>query len=98
MHQKEQRSVVRFLGSEGVKNIKIQRRMKVEYGDVCLSLQQVYEWTWKFMNGIRSDEEVQQAVHKWLRLNQKKFFSRCIHALPKCWNTCMECNGDYIET
>ena len=26
--------------------------MKVLYGDACLSLQQVYEWTRKFMNGI----------------------------------------------
>ena len=28
--------------------------MKVEYGDACLSLQQVYQWTGKFMNGISS--------------------------------------------
>ena len=28
--------------------------MKVQYGDACLSLQQVYEWTRKFMNGINS--------------------------------------------
>jgi transposase len=28
--------------------------MKVQYGDACLSLQQVYEWTKKFMNGISS--------------------------------------------
>ena len=26
--------------------------MKVKYGDACLSLQQVYEWTRKFMSGI----------------------------------------------
>jgi len=46
----------------------------------------------KVMGGksFRSDEEVQQAVHE-----PKDFFSRCIHALPKHWNTCMECNGDY---
>jgi len=25
------------------------------------------------------------------------FFSRGIHAFLKRWNTCMECNGDYIE-
>ena len=40
--------------SEGVKPIEIHRRMKVQYGDACLSLQQVYEWTRKFMNGISS--------------------------------------------
>jgi len=28
--------------------------MKVQYGDACLSLQQVYEWTGKFINGISS--------------------------------------------
>ena len=28
--------------------------MKVQYGDACLSLQQVYEWTRKFLNSISS--------------------------------------------
>ena len=28
--------------------------MKVQYGDACLSLQQVYEWARKFMNGTSS--------------------------------------------
>ena len=28
--------------------------MKVHYGDACLSQQQVYEWTRKFMNGTSS--------------------------------------------
>ena len=40
--------------SEGVKPIEIHRRKKVQYGDACLSLQQVYEWTRKFINGISS--------------------------------------------
>src|SRR5215470_13559853 len=40
--------------SEGVKPKEIHRRMKVQYGDACLSLQQVYGWTRKFMNGISS--------------------------------------------
>jgi len=50
--KEEQRPVIRFLSSEGVKPIEIHRRMKVQYGDACLSLQQVYEWTRKFMNSI----------------------------------------------
>jgi hypothetical protein len=69
--KKEQRFVIRFLSSEGVKPIEIHRRMEVQYGDACLSLKKVYEWTRKFMNGISSDEEVQQAVHEWLRSQQK---------------------------
>jgi len=52
--KEEQRSVIRFLSSEGVKLIEIHRPMKVQYGDACLSLQQVYEWTGMFMNGISS--------------------------------------------
>jgi predicted nuclease with RNAse H fold len=40
MHQRTA-SVIRFLGSEGVKPIEIHRRMKVQYRDACLSLQQV---------------------------------------------------------
>ena len=46
---------------------------------------------------FRSDEEVQQAVHEWLRSQPKDFFSRVIHALPNSWNTCMVHNGDYVE-
>jgi len=51
---KEQHSVIRFLSSEGVKPIEIHRPMRVQYGDACLSLQQMYEWTRKFMNGTSS--------------------------------------------
>ena len=30
-------------------------------------------------------------------LSAKRLLSRGIHALPKCWNTCMVRNGDYVE-
>ena len=50
----EQHSVIRFLLSEGVKPIEIHRRMEVQYGDACLSLQQVYEWSSKFLNDVSS--------------------------------------------
>ena len=52
--KEEQRSVIRFLSSEGVKPKEIHRRMKVQYGDACLSLQQLYELARKFMNDISS--------------------------------------------
>ena len=57
----KQRSVIRFLSSEGVKPIEIQRRMEVQYGDACLSLEQVYEWIRKFMNSISSVTDTPQA-------------------------------------
>ena len=46
---------------------------------------------------FRSDKEVQQVVHEWLHSQPKDFFSRGIHALLKCRNSCMEHNGDYVE-
>jgi hypothetical protein len=52
--KEEQRSGIIFLSSEGVKPIEIHRRMKVQYGDACLSVQQVYRYTGQFMNGISS--------------------------------------------
>ena len=51
---KEQRSVIHFLSSQGVKPIKIHQRMNIQYGDECPSLQQLYQWTRKFMNSISS--------------------------------------------
>jgi len=55
--KQEQRSVVRFLFSEGVKPIEINRRMRIQYGDRCMSRSQVYEWTEKFKNGVTSVED-----------------------------------------
>ena len=47
-------STIRFLSSEGAKPIEIHPRKVVQYGDACLSVQQVYGWTGKCMNGISS--------------------------------------------
>ena len=54
----EQRSVIRFLWSDGVKPSEIYRRMKVQYEDSYLSQGRVYEWVERFQNGrqIVSDE------------------------------------------
>jgi hypothetical protein len=41
--------------------------------------------------------KVQQAVHEWLCSQPEEFFSRDINALLKPWNSCVECNGNYIE-
>jgi len=72
--------------------------MKVQYGDACLSLQQVYEWTRKFMNSVSSVTDCPRPGVRLAALSAKRIsFSRGIHALPKCWNACMEGNGDYIE-
>jgi hypothetical protein len=50
--REEQHSVIHFLSSEGVKPNEMHRRMKMQYGDTCLSLQQLYKWDRKFKNGV----------------------------------------------
>ncbi len=72
--REEQRSVIRFLGSEGVNPSEIHRRMKMQYGDACLSLQQVYDWDRKFKSGVssvayaaRSGGLTQPTHQKWLQ-------------------------------
>ena len=50
--REEQCSVIQFLHSEGVKPIEIRRRMKFQYGDACLSQQQLNEWSRKLANGV----------------------------------------------
>ena len=87
-------SFICFLSSEGVKPIEIHRLMNVEYGDACLSLQQVYEWTGKFMDGISSVTDSPRPGARVAALSAKRFFSRGIHALPKHWNTYMKDNGN----
>jgi hypothetical protein len=46
---------------------------------------------------FRSDEEVHQAVHEWLRTRPQEFFSRGIRALPVRWMKCVERQGDCVE-
>ena len=74
MHQRRTASVIRFLSSEGVKPIKIHRRMKVLYGDACLSLQQVYDWTRKFTNGISSLTDSPRPGARVAALSAKRIF------------------------
>jgi hypothetical protein len=46
---------------------------------------------------FRSDEEVQWAMHEWLRRQPQEFFSRGIHTLCKRCRAYIERNGDYVE-
>jgi len=74
MHQRRTGSVISFLSTEGVKSIEIRRRMNVQYGDACLSLQQVYEWTGKFMNGISSVTDSPRPGARVAALSAKRIF------------------------
>ena len=47
----EQRGVVRFLWAEGMKPVKIHRRMLVQYGHSTMSRRKFYEWVERFKSG-----------------------------------------------
>ena len=55
--KQEQRSVVRFLFSKGLKPIEIHHWMRIQYGDRFMSHTEVYEWAEKYKNGISSVED-----------------------------------------
>jgi hypothetical protein len=44
-----------------------------------------------------TDDDIKEAVHRWLRSQSEEFLSRGIQALVKRWQTCIERGGDYVE-
>ncbi|XP_067943368.1 protein GVQW3-like [Watersipora subatra] len=53
----EQRAIIRFLSSEGVRPRDIYRRMKAQYGDSCLNQNRVFKWASSFKKGRTSIED-----------------------------------------
>jgi len=97
--KEEQRSVIRFLSSEGVKPIEIHRRMKVQYVDACLSLQQVYGWTGKFMDGISSVTDCPRPgqAHRVVTPEGIEAVEAFVKENHRVTANEIACNGDYIE-
>jgi hypothetical protein len=54
--KEEQRSVIRFLWSEGVSGAAIHQRLSAQYGNSVLLQWSVYEWIEKLKNGRTSEE------------------------------------------
>jgi hypothetical protein len=52
--REKQRSVIKFLQSEGVKPWEIHRRMIQQYGGSCMSERKVYQWVERFQEGQTS--------------------------------------------
>jgi transposase len=50
----EQRAVVRFLWTEGVKSAEICRRMLAQYGTRTMHQRKIYKWTERFKEGRTS--------------------------------------------
>jgi len=82
-----------------VKPIEIYRRMKVQYGDACLSLQQVYECTRKFMNGISSvtDSPRSGQAHPVVTPEAIAAVEAIMKENRRVTVNEVACNGEYIE-
>ena len=95
----EQQRVIRFLWSEGVKPSEIYRRMKVQYGDSCLSQGRVYEWVERFKNGRQNvgDEHRSWRTVSVASETVKAFFLEGIRKHVDRWTECVAKQGDYVE-
>ena len=89
----EQRSVILFLWSEGVKPSEIYRRMKVQYGAIGLSPMKEHLRGQKFAD----DDEVMEAVQSWLKATPKSFFLEGIRKLVDRWTKYVGKQEDYVE-
>jgi len=90
----EQRSVIRFLWSEGVKPSEIYRTMQVQYGAIGLSLVWTYETTFAGQK-FADDDEVMEVVQSWLKATPKSFFFSRGHpqACGQVDQVCCEARG-----
>ena len=61
--KEEQRGLIRFLWSEGVRGAEIHRRLSAQYGDSALQRRSVYEWIEKFQHGRTSMKDEERAGH-----------------------------------
>jgi hypothetical protein len=97
--KEEQRSVIRFLWSDGVSGAELNRRLSAQYGNSVLPQRSVYEWTEKLKNGRTSvtheegsgrqstattDDSIER-VHDMVLLDRRR------------WKKCSEKHGDCVE-
>jgi len=73
--------------------------MKVQYGDACLLLQQVYEWTRKFMDDISSvtDSPRPGQAHRVVTPEAIAAVEGIVKENRRVTVNEMEHSGDYIE-
>ena len=76
--KEEQRSVIRFLWSEGVSGAEIHRRLSAQYGNRVLPQRGVYEWIEKFKKWSHNCYAWRKRCMRGSLLGQKHLFSEGI--------------------
>jgi hypothetical protein len=84
----EQHSVIHVFSSEGVKPNEMLIRMKTQYGDACLALQQVCEWDRKFKNGVFTvaDADCPSQPHTAYTPETVEQVEQVVTRKPSCYN------------
>ena len=96
--KQEQRSVIRFLWSEGVSGAEMHRRLSAQYGNRVLPQRSVYEWIEKFKNGRKSvTHEGAGRPSTATTDNNIESVRDIVRKLVQRWKTCIEKQGDYVE-
>jgi hypothetical protein len=95
----EQRSVIRFLWSEGVSGAEIHRRHSAQYGNSVLPLRSVYEWIENFKNGRTSVTHEEGAGRPSTATTDDSIerLRDMVLKLVEQWKKCIEKQGDYVE-
>jgi hypothetical protein len=94
----EQRSVIRFLWSEGVSGAETHRRLSAQYGNSVLPQRSVYEWTEKLKNGRTSvTHEEGTGRPSTATTDNTERVREGIKKLVQRWKKCVETQGNYVE-
>ena len=92
----EQRSVIRFLWSKGVKPSEINKRMKFSMAPSDFHLFGPMKEHFRGQK-FADDDEVMEAVQSWLKAKPKSFFLEGIRKLVDRWTNCVTKQGDYVD-
>ena len=97
--KQEQRSVIRFLWSEGASGAEMHRRLSAQYGNSVLPQRSVYEWIEKFKNGRTSVTHEEGAGRPSTATTDDNIERVCdmVLKLVQRWKKCIEKQGDYVE-
>jgi hypothetical protein len=93
----EQRSVVYFLWTKGLRAKDIHKEMFPVYCKNCFSHKVVLIWGEKRGRHFADDEELETEVQKWLKQQLEDFYAAGFDALLKRWNKFINVGGGYVE-
>jgi hypothetical protein len=97
--KEEQRSVIRFLWSEGVSGAETHRRLSAQYGNRVLPQRSVYEWIEKLKNGrtnIAHEEGARRPSTATTDDNNERICD-VVLKLVQQWKKCVEKQEDCVE-